>query len=421
MARRRRVEPGVWVRETRTGPVYEVVVRDADGRQRFRTAGPRLTDARKLRDELRGFRARGELPRPRVPLTLGEACDNWLAEKQAAVRESTLEAYKVGARLLGDLRRRRLDHLTPEDLARRVSELRRAGYADSTIAKAVAAARNSFRWAQRRRGWRGENPALLLERAERPAPHTQARRRALTPEELGALLEACDTPRWRCLFELLAVTGARLGEARALRWRDLDLTDPAAATCRIERQLDKHGRERPLKTPASRRVVPLTRALAKRLLELRAQSGWSQPDDYVFVAETGAPLDSANIRRAFNRALKAARFADGRPAFPEVLGARQGPPPTPHSLRHTCATLLIAQGLGPDQVAWHLGHATPTVTLAIYTHELRTHQQREQRRRALEDAYRTLELASVWQASRLPKRQQRETAARIFPAKSNRR
>ena len=63
---------------------------------------------------------------------------------------------------------------------------------------------------------------------------------------------------------------------------------------------------------------------------------------------------------------------------------------TPHALRHTYASMLIAQGRDPVYVADQLGHSTPVITLRTYAHLFRAAQQEATARDELEAAYRGL-------------------------------
>ena len=70
-----------------------------------------------------------------------------------------------------------------------------------------------------------------------------------------------------------------------------------------------------------------------------------------FVTKTGTPVDPANVRRAMLRVLKAA-------TLPLHF--------TPHCLRHTYASILLAEGVSPVYVQEQLGHATIELTVSTY-------------------------------------------------------
>ena len=122
------------------------------------------------------------------------------------------------------------------------------------------------------------------------------------------------------------------------------------------------------KTDRSRRQVALTalavsslRAHRANQAEQRLQVGPAWTDnDLVFASEIGTPLDARNVvQRSFHPLLKKA-------GLPRIRF---------HDLRHTAATLLLAQGVHPKVAAEMLGHANVSTTLALYSHVTPTMQE----------------------------------------------
>jgi integrase len=149
---------------------------------------------------------------------------------------------------------------------------------------------------------------------------------------------------------LLAYGGLRWGELAALRRRRCDVLhsriEIAEAMSDVNGQL-VYG---PTKT-YERRWVRLPAFLTELLAEHLA-SVPLDPDALVFIGSRGAPLRYHSFRRAvWDRAVEAA-------GFPVHV--------TPHCLRHTCASLLVAAGADPVAVQRHLGHKDVTTTLNIY-------------------------------------------------------
>jgi len=79
----------------------------------------------------------------------------------------------------------------------------------------------------------------------------------------------------------------------------------------------------------------------------------------VFTSTSGTPLDERNVRRAFK----------------DILAAAKLPRIRIHDLRHTCASLLLAQGVHPRVVMETLGHSQISLTLDTYSHVLPALQQ----------------------------------------------
>ena len=153
------------------------------------------------------------------------------------------------------------------------------------------------------------------------------------------------------LFELLAATGLRISEAIGLRWSDLALED-SSSHLQVRRAVVR----RVIVAPKSRhgaRLIPLSGELAATLRENRP--GDAASDAYVFPGRDGAPSDPGSLRRrVLAPAAKARR--------PHRRGL--------HTLRHTCASLLIEAGLSPLRLQRWMGHHSAAFTLETYGHLL---------------------------------------------------
>lgn len=185
--------------------------------------------------------------------------------------------------------------------------------------------------------------------------------RALTPAQLQAFFRAIEQKdrsrrggqTHRILFEFLVATGLRFSEMRALRWRDLELSGQQPHV-EVRWQLYRGRRTRP-KSKYGRRKLPLPVELAQKLRRHRLATGRTGDEDLVFATIAGTPLDhSAMMRDAVRPAAKAI----GEPWI------------TFHTFRHTCASMLFAQGRNAVQVQRWLGHHSPAFTLARYVHLL---------------------------------------------------
>jgi integrase len=157
------------------------------------------------------------------------------------------------------------------------------------------------------------------------------------------------------------LTGMRLGEVLALRWSRIDLDGKRLSVREaLEPAKGGVGFKAP-KTKAGRRDISLPDILVGALreyrreqLELRMQLGLGRlPDDALLFAQLdGSPLNPSNVSSDWG-------------AFAERIGM---PEITFHGLRHTHASQLIASGVDIVTISKRLGHARPSVTLAIYAH-----------------------------------------------------
>ena len=169
-----------------------------------------------------------------------------------------------------------------------------------------------------------------------------------------------------CVPALVALfTGMRLGEVLALRWCRVDL-DRKVIEVREALEPTKAGiRFKVPKSKAGRRDITLPDLLVDTLrehrraaLEFRMQLGAGRlPDDALLFANLdGDPLQPSNVSSDWGDLAE-------RLGIPDV---------TFHGLRHTHASQLIASDVDIVTVSKRLGHAKPSVTLAIYAHMFHT-------------------------------------------------
>jgi integrase len=271
--------------------------RDASGKQRWRTVTGGITAARALRDELVARRNRGEHVAQHRTLRFGDAAVSWMEGPVSDLRSRTGECYgnALSQHLLPRFATRRLDHITPNDLAELVRDLRRQGLSESTIAIAVGVANRVYRFAARRLGWSGTNPISLMLSSERPKPAQTKRRRIFEGAELEQTIAAAIEP-WRTLFTLAALTGARVSELLALTWADVRLDDLEDAEIEFAWQVDRKGERRPTKTDGSARTVPVPRELAMILVRHKLASSFARPEHFVFPTRTGGALRQGQRR-----------------------------------------------------------------------------------------------------------------------------
>lgn len=136
---------------------------------------------------------------------------------------------------------------------------------------------------------------------------------------------------------------------------------------------------------AARRRVALSPALVRMLREHKAASAFSQEADFVFASKAGTPLDHrALVTRGLGKATEAVGIGEyverGKGKGRHWRSGLRW-----HDLRHTAASLLIAQGLNVVYVARLLGHANPSITLSTYAH-LWDVAEHDERARAAQDA-----------------------------------
>jgi integrase len=154
--------------------------------------------------------------------------------------------------------------------------------------------------------------------------------------------------------------GLRPGEALGLMWSDIDWERGTLHVARSLQRIEGKLRIEELKSRSSRRCIKLPEVALASLkthrihqAEERLAAGHTWQDtDLVFTTRQGKLLAPRFIARSFKRILKLAGLPDTRV----------------YDLRHTCATLLLVQGVHPRVVMEILGHSQISLTMNTYTH-----------------------------------------------------
>jgi integrase len=290
--------------------------------------------------------------------TVGEFLQQWLEESVKGKKEPKTHAsyaQLIRLHLTPELGRIVLAKLSPRDVQDFINRKQACGLSPRTVqylhAVLRAALNRALRW-----GLVSRNVATLVD-----VPHVRRQpTRFLPPEDAKRLLESIRGDRLEALYTVALAIGLREGEALGLRWQDVNL-ETGVVTIQVGLQrVEGRLRLKNLKTDHSRRSIALPefaitalRTHRARQLAERMQAGELWADHgLVFTTSLGRPLDSRNVVRRFKRALEQAGLPDQR--F--------------YDLRHTCASLLLVQGVHPRVVMEILGHSQISLTMNTYSH-----------------------------------------------------
>ncbi len=291
-------------------------------------------------------------------LTLGKYLDQWLQEVvKPSVRRWTYLGYEVHVRLhikpiLGTVA---LDRLTPMHVQSMINRKLQEGLSPKSVKYIRGTLRTALNQAIRW-GLLSRNAATMVELPKA----TRYEIRPFTTDEARRFLAAIKGDRLEALYSVALTMGLRQGEALGLRWQDIDLDMGYIRVSKQLQRLDGKLQLVDLKTDRSRRTLVIPASIVDglrqhkvRQAEERAATGNSvRRDDLVFTTPEGEPLEGTTVSRHFHRHLDQAGLSQRR--F--------------HDLRHSCATLLMVQGVSPRVVMDVLGHSEIAMTMNTYSH-----------------------------------------------------
>ena len=211
------------------------------------------------------------------------------------------------------------------------------------------------------------NPAERVQppKASKPTrPHYDEEQTKILVDNLQKLTG--NNIKYRVAILLDIFTGARLGELVGLEWSDIDLKNGIININKSSQYLSQKGVfTKSPKTESSIRDVAIPDFIVSLLEEYKlwyeeqksiCGDFWYE-SDRLFVQDNGKPIHPSTISKWFEK-------------FVKQIGL---PVINFHGLRHTNATLLIAQQVDVATVSARLGHAQITTTYNFYVHPLKSH------------------------------------------------
>jgi integrase len=350
---------GTWAAQYTVWTVEGRKRRSVSGKTRAEVSR-KLTEAMANRD--------GGLVYEAGTLTVGEYLDKWLADSvKGTVKETTYANYSyiIRVHISPALGRMQLKSLTPAHVRGFYGEKTRSNLAPATVKKMHVVLRKALSHAVYD-GLISRNAADSVKPPRVSAPGEEIK--PLNPGECAAFLKASRGERHEALYMLALHCGLREGELLALQWEDanLEATKPALLVRRTLTRGEggcgwvvggstKSGKGRRVRL--TQQAVAALKDHRKRQLEERMRlAGLWQDHGLVFPNEIGSLFNPSNLR---NRSFKRIKARSG---VREDLRF--------HDLRHTCATLLLSEGVNGKVVSEMLGHASITITLNTYSHVL---------------------------------------------------
>lgn len=288
-------------------------------------------------------------------LRLGEYLDHWLENvAKRTARETTCVSYEVLIRLhikphIGGIR---LTQLLPSHIDGLLRRLDEAGQSSRRLQMAFAILRCALNHAVKR----GLVLRNVCQSVDTPK-YEQREMHPLSQEEAQRFLKAAEGNRLQAFYVLAITVGARQGELLGLEWKDVDL---GKGTMFIRRTLNESNGKflsGPPKTKRGTRKIRLPKVAVDALVEHRKRmlKEGHAGIDLVFCDRIGGPLRRQNVQRR---------------SFKPLLTQAECPEIRFHDLRHTYATLALANGVPIRVVSDTMGHSRSSVTIDTYAHVL---------------------------------------------------
>lgn len=330
---------------------------------RRKVTGKTRADVVRRMRELVDATEQGATP-ARRDLTVARFLEEWLADvlpgsvaKGTEMNYRNIVSYYVRPRL----GRKHLRTLTARDVSMMLSNMEAEGLSPNTRRLARSVLRRALRWAEAE-GMVQRNVAALANGVKIGGEEGKA----LTAELARTFLASIAGHRLEAAYTVALSLGLRRGELLALAWEDVDLDGtPPRLTVRLA--LKRHDEGLVLEEPKTRQsrrtvhlpasaVASLRRHRARQAEErLRAGELWEPLPlgrDLLFRTELGTAVDPDNFRNITYRVTADAGIGRW----------------SPHQLRHSAASLLLAQGVPLKVVSEVLGHSSIRVTADVYGH-----------------------------------------------------
>ena len=358
---------------------YKTYVMDADGKQVAlygKTREELYDKVNEAKDQIDNDTFRRKTP------TVKEYAEKWLMLQSAHIRQTTLIDYtsKVKLHVIAPLGHMRMADVTKDDIQLALVPVSKKS---TSVYKSVVILYKCIFKAAKDSRVIDENPTVFLTAKGGGVPQTD--KIPLTDEQVEILLDAVKGLQTYVFVMLGLYAGLRREEILGLKWDSVYLNKKAPYLT-VRRAWHTEGNKPvildELKTKAAHRDIPLPDRLVECLKGWKAQS----KSEYVISNSDGGPLSYTQFKRLWQfiitRSTKERfyyKYENGKRVkhtIKPVLGekaAHNGKvvytidfDVTPHQLRHTYITNLIAASVDPKTVQYLAGHESSKITMDIY-------------------------------------------------------
>lgn len=296
-------------------------------------------------------------------LPFGEFCEKYIDGKKDSLSPQVYHNYinnyvKPIKKHFGK-RKIRLVDITTEDITEYYDSLEEKGLSGTSIKHYEDVIRPALKFAYKNK-LIPDNPYDFVPKISRDTKPMSF----FDEKEMSAFFEAIKGHKLEMLFKIAAYYGMRRSEILGLKWNAIDFNHK---TISVQHKMIMVNDHEPyfsdaLKTKSSRRTFPLLPIVEEMLLahtakieknrEALGDKYIEQYADYVFVDDNGKIIYPNYVTKHFHKIIKDNGFK----------------PIHFHELRHSCASIMLKNGVQMKQIQDWLGHANYAVTANIYSH-----------------------------------------------------
>ncbi len=295
-------------------------------------------------------------------ILLSECVALWLKECGRSVKPSTFRKYRITLesiqKIIGDAY---IDKITAGYVRQRFID---SGEENRTLNGYLKTFKTFWRWAYRSDFVKSSEVADKLHTFQDTPKRERIQDKYLEPEELKKLLDMMKEKRWRFLTEFLALSGLRVGELASLTKADV-----AEDYIHVTKTYDANNKVvTSAKTYASKRDVYIQAELKECIVRINEYCKYQAE-----VCGYKSILFFPNVDGGYME------YDTYRKYLAENAVKAIGRGITPHTLRHTHASILFARGMDLQAVSERLGHSDSKITKEIYLHKLQELKEKENR------------------------------------------
>ena len=295
-------------------------------------------------------------------ILLSECVALWLKEGGRAVKPSTYRKYRITfesiIKIIGDAY---MDKITAGYIRQKFID---SGENNRTLNGYLKVFKTFWRWAYRSDFVKSPEVADKLQAFQDTPKRERIQDKYLEPAELSRLLDSMNETRWKLVSEFLALSGLRVGELAALTRSDV-----SSDYIHVAKTYDANNKVvTSAKTYSSKRDVYIQDELKECIARINEYTKWQAE-----VCGYESILFFPNVDGGYME------YYTYRKYLAENAVKAINRHVTPHTLRHTHASILFARGMDLQAVSDRLGHSDSKITKEIYLHKLQELKEKENR------------------------------------------